>query len=321
MDTKSKAQFSKRMLHPRYWLTWILFALWWLVAQLPMKLQFFFGRILGRIMFRFAHRRRLIARKNIELCFPSLSEAEREELVKKNFQATAIGLFETGMAWFGSNRRLMKLFEVKGLENIRQYIDNGQGVLLLALHFTPLEMLGICMNNLIHSTDLTYRPHRNPVYDFVQARRRARQNPSFTALAAGDVRGMVRSLKNGRCISYLPDQDYGASHSVFAPFYGIPTATVVAMARLAAMAKVKVVPMFCVRKDDDSGYEIEAMAPLENYPSGDDIADATRLNAHVEACINRQPEQYLWVHRRFKTRPPGEADVYNIPKRKSRRRR
>ncbi len=193
-------------------------------------------------------------------------------------------------------------------------------MLLLALHFTTLEISGAVVTSLTDSIAMSYRPHRNPVYDLIQSRQRARHNPTAVTVAARDVRSMVRYLRKGYGISYLPDQDYGPKHSVFVPFFGVPTATVTGLSRLAKMADVPVVPVVSFRRADGKGYVVRILPPFVEFPSGDDERDARQLNAHVEKCIMEHPEQYLWVHRRFKTRPPGEADLYGLPKRSRRRR-
>lgn len=320
MNTKSTPQFRLALLHPRYWLTWLWFGLWWLVSQLPYPLQMKLGEWLGRAGYRVLKRRRTIAQRNIDLCFPHLSGRERERLVRDNFIATFTAVFETGMAWFWPRWRLEKLYTVEGIEHVQAQLKKGQGMLLLALHFTTLEIMGAAVTSLTDSIAMSYRPHRNPVYDWIQSRQRARRNPTAVVVAAGDVRSMVRYLRKGYGISYLPDQDYGPKHSVFVPFFGIPAATVTGLSRLAKMADVPVIPVVSFRRGSGKGYVVRVLPPFENFPSGDDERDARQLNAHVEKCIMEHPEQYLWVHRRFKTRPPGKPDLYGLPKRSRRRR-
>lgn len=317
---KEITSFSAALLHPRYWLTWLLFGLWWLAAQLPFAVQLALSRVVGFFSFRFAKRRKAIAARNLALCFPELDEAERQRLLRENFDATAMAIFETGISWFGSKKRVMSMVEAKSMDIVQAFADKNQGFVFLVLHFTPLELLGAFMNYSLPRIDVSYRPHRNAVYDYVQARQRRRHNATAGVIPRGDVRGMVRSLKSGHSMAYLPDQDYGRKYSVFASFFGIPTATVVGLSRIAALAKVPVVPLFCFRKSDNSGYYTEVFPPLENFPSDDPVRDATVVNAHVEACVRRCPEQYLWVHRRFKTRPEGEQDLYQLPKKNKRKR-
>ena len=259
---------------------------------------------------RVAKRRCAIARRNLELCFPALSNAELERLLRENIYSTALAVFETGIAWFWSRRRVEKLFHFQHLEILRDLQTQGQGAILLVLHFTTLEMWASGFCGAINNIDITYRPHDNPVYDLLQHWRRRHHNKSSEVVAAGDVRAMAKSLRAGRLLAYFPDQDYGPAMSTFAPFYGIPSATIVGLSRLASMGNAVVVPLMCERRADQTGYDYQVMSPWQSYPSGDDLLDATRLNEHVEACVNRVPDQYLWVHRRFKTRPLGEPPVY-----------
>ncbi|MCW8194319.1 LpxL/LpxP family Kdo(2)-lipid IV(A) lauroyl/palmitoleoyl acyltransferase [Proteobacteria bacterium 005FR1] len=321
MDTKSQPRFRLALLHPRYWSTWLGFGLWWLASQLPFRAQLKLGKWLGRIGYHLLKRRRLIARRNIDLCFPELSEAERDQLVRDNFIATATAVFETGMAWFWPLEKLEKLCTIEGQERIQAQLDKGEGMLLLTLHFTTLEIMGAVFTGQLPRMAVSYRPHRNPVYDLIQNFLRARRNPDAAAIAAGDVRSMVRHLRNGYGIGYLPDQDYGPKHSVFAPLFGIEAATVVGLSRLAKMSRVPVIPLFSYRRPDNKGYVLKVLPPFEDFPSGDETRDACQLNRHVEDLVRECPEQYLWVHRRFKSRPPGEADLYGLPKRSARRRR
>ncbi|MGI1678555.1 MAG: LpxL/LpxP family Kdo(2)-lipid IV(A) lauroyl/palmitoleoyl acyltransferase [Cellvibrionaceae bacterium] len=315
----TKPQFRLSLLYPRYWPTWILFAVWFLIAQFPFRVQMWMGKGLGALMLRFAKERRNVAEKNIQLCFPNLSEKEQQRLLADNFYSTAFAFFETGIAWFWAKSRLRNLFEVEGFKQLQEYQEKEQGALLLILHFTTLEMWGVACNQLLNNIDMTYRPHRNPVYDLIQSWGRARHNPTSDVIAVGDVRGMVRSLRSGHFISYFPDQDHGAKHSVFVPLFGNPAATVTALARLIKMAKVPVVPLMCSRKADGSGYHLKVLPAWENYPSRDDKEDAITLNQHVERCILEQPDQYLWVHRRFKSRQEGDSPIYPPRKRRSRK--
>lgn len=320
MSKLSTPVFTMALLHPRYWLTWLWFGVWALSSQLPYRLLVPVGKCLGAMMYAFAGRRRRIAERNIELCFPDLSDSEKNQRVKKHFAALGLSFFETGMVWFTPAARMEKRMHIDGLENIQSMLDQGEGILFLVPHFTTLEVLGLAIKCRVDKVDQTYRPHNNPVYDWVQSRCRERHSQSTTVLVARDVRGIVRSLKNGRRISFLPDQDYGRQNSIFAPFYGTPAATVSSMARLAQMSKVKVVPLMSLGKSDGS-YQIKILPALDNFPLGDDMADAERVNQEVERCISYCPEQYLWTHRRFKTRPNPDEDLYQLPQSRSKQRR
>ncbi|NIB41729.1 LpxL/LpxP family Kdo(2)-lipid IV(A) lauroyl/palmitoleoyl acyltransferase [Pseudomaricurvus alkylphenolicus] len=313
-----KPRFHISLLHPRYSLTWLLIAGWWLIAQLPFRVQLVMGRGLGWFMYKFAKRRCLIARRNIELCFPELSPEQRDKMLRGTINSAAIALFETGISWFWPQTRLNNLFQVEGLDHLEKL--EGQGALLLGLHFTTLEIAGVAINRAI-SIDMMYRPHKNPVYDYVQRRGRERHNPETNVIPRDDVRGTIRALKRGRIIWYAPDQDYGPKQSIFAPFFGVEAASVTATVRFAKMGKVPVIPLTHTRLPGGQGYRVTVHPPLEEFPSGDDLTDVCRVNAFFEEQIRKKPEQYLWVHRRFKTRPPGENDLYGIPKRKRKRRK
>jgi KDO2-lipid IV(A) lauroyltransferase len=304
-----KQQFSLALLHPRYWLTWFGFGVWWLVAQLPYRWQLKLGRGLGWITFRLARHRRHIAERNIALCFPQLSAAEQAQMVRDTIDSTAIAVFESGIVWFWPSWRIRKLFTVEGIEHLQQAQREGKGVLLMAMHFTTLDIGGgmLCME---HSFDAMYRPHKNPVYDYVQRRGRERHTEASVVIARNDVRGTVKALRSGRAVWYAPDQDYGPKHSVFVPFFGVQAATVTATAHIARLGRAPVIP-FVQTRLAHGGYRITVFPPLENFPEGDDLADARRINAFIEERVRENPAQYMWVHRRFKTRPEGEPGIYN----------
>jgi len=288
-----------------------------LVAQLPFSWQMRLGRLLGRLLFRLMKTRRYIAERNIELCFPEYTAAQRHALVLRHFETNGMTLFETGMAWFMPYWRLRKRFVVKGQAHW-QAIQNalyqdryqGKGALIIAMHFNTLEITNVAINRLF-TMSMSYRPHNNPVYDFVQRRGRERHNPHSVAVDRGNVRGMIKAMKQGAWMWYAADQDYGPKVSEFIPWFGIPAATVSAPPRLAAMADVPVVAMTYRRLPNDQGYEICFKPAWDDFPSGDKYVDLQRLNDYFEQAIRENPEEYLWVHRRFKTRPPGREKLYS----------
>lgn len=302
-------QTTNAIVHPRYWLTWLGLGLWALVSQLPYGWQVRMAKGLGCLAWRWAPKRRDTALRNLTLCFPGMSLQERERMVYQTLQSTALALFETGMAWFWTRHRLLRLFDIQGLEHLRSARDRGQGVLLLGMHFTNLD-LGAKFVCLHHSIDGLYRPHNNPVYERVQRWGRERYSGGV-AIAREDLRLMLRRLREGRVVWYAPDQDYGAKRPhVFAPFFGVPAATVTSTAQLARAGRAQVIPFTHYRLSDKGRYQVILHPPLADFPSGDDQADAERINRFVEDRVRECPEQYLWVHRRFKTRPPGEPPVY-----------
>ena len=316
----SKAtQFRPILLHPRYWLTWLGFALWRLITTLPFPLLLLLGKGIGLLVYTLPTRRKTIARRNIEICFPELSAEQQRAMLRANFINTGIALMEVGIAWWWPKKRFAKLLQFEGLENLEAVKDRG--IMILGIHYTTLEIgaSGIASQWPMKGM---YRAHGNPVYDFLQAK--GRLNKAIgdgVVFERRDVRGTMKALKNGASLWYGPDQDYGLQQGLFAPFFGVQAATVYATARFAEKTGAAVVPFSHIRLPGSQGYKITVYPALEQFPSGDDLVDATRINQLVEQFVRLQPEQYLWVHRRFKKRPPGEDDLYNLPAKKKRKRR
>lgn len=302
-------RFQLAFLHPRFWLLWLGLGCLWLLAQLPYPWLLCLGRWLGALMYRFAGSRRHIARRNLELCFPQLTAAEREQLLKDNFASTGIAFFEMAISWWWPKQRLAKLVRIEGLEYLQQAQQQGQGVILMAIHFTTLE-IGAALLGQRHTIDGMYRAHKNPLFDYVQRKGRERHNADAIAIEREDVRAMMRHLRKGRAIWYAPDQDYGAKQSLFVPLFGVPAAMVTATSAFARLGKALVIPMRQSRLPDGQGYLLSLEPAWQEFPAGDEEQDCLRINQWVEQAISAHPEQYLWSHRRFKTRPVGEAKVY-----------
>lgn len=299
-----------KTLAPRYWPTWIALGLLRLGTLLPFRAQLRLGRWLGRRLHRLAHRRRHIAETNLRLCFPDRDDAERRALLLAHFESLGMGFMETALSWWGSERRLKRMMRVEGMEHLEAAQARGRGVLIVAAHFTTLE-IGARLLALAVPLHPMYRPHNNPLFEQIQGRARTRQ--SAGAIRRDDIRATVRALKANRAVWYAPDQDFGPRQSVFVPFMGVNAATLTATGRLAKMSGASVVPMTQERLADGTGYRVILEPALEDLPSGDDEADARRQNAVFERWIRERPADYLWVHRRFKTRPPGEASLYDPP--------
>lgn len=304
-----RPRFRGSFLHPRFWPLWLGLGLLWVVVQLPYRLLLVLGICLGELMYRFARSRRHIARRNLQLCFPELNEKERERLLRKNFASTGIAFFEMAMSWWWPTARLQRLARIEGLEHLQQAQAEGQGVILMALHFTTLE-IGAALLSQRHTIDGMYREHKNPVFDFVQRRGRERHNLDATAIEREDVRSMLKVLRAGRAIWYAPDQDYGRKQSLFVPWFGIDAATVTATTKFARLGRARVVPYTQERLPGGAGYKLVIHPPLEDFPGESEEADCRRINDWVEDAVRQRPEQYLWAHRRFKTRPEGEPSLY-----------
>jgi KDO2-lipid IV(A) lauroyltransferase len=301
--------FTRSLLHPKFWLLWLGLALLWLLAQLPYACLLLLGRALGALMYRFAKERREIIETNLQLCFPQLSALERQHLLQANFASMGIAFFEMAMSWWWYKPRLRRLGSVEGLQHLQQAAADGQGVILMAVHFTTLEV-GANLLGQLHTIDGMYRQHDNALFDFVQRRGRERHNLDATAIEREDVRAMIKVLRAGRAIWYAPDQDYGRKQSIFLPLFGIQAATVTATSKFARLGRAKVVPFTQERLADGSGYKLVIHPPLDNFPGESEEADCLRINQWVEQAITACPEQYLWAHRRYKTRPEGEPRLY-----------
>ena len=301
--------FHRAFLHPRYWALWFGLGLLWLLTLLPYRALLVLGRLLGWVFYRVAGSRKRIAKRNLELCFPDWSEQKREAVLKENFASMGIAFFEMAMSWWWPAKRLAKLAHIEGLEHLQSLQTKGQGAILMAAHFTTLE-IGAALLGQVHTIDGMYRQHDNDVFDYVQRKGRERHNADASAIEREDVRAMLKVLRAGRAIWYAPDQDYGAKQSLFAPLFGQTAATVTATTKFARLGRAQVVPMTQERLPDGQGYRLTIHPPLTDFPGESELADCIRINQWVEEVVSAHPEQYLWAHRRFKTRPQGEPSLY-----------
>lgn len=308
---KNTPELDWTYFHPRHWPVWLLIICWRLLVQLPYPMLSAIGKGIGRLLLLVGKTRRQITQRNLELCFPEKSPEERKQILIESFESAGMAFMEMGMVWWWSDSRLRKIVRVEGLEHIAQL--NGQGGVLLGMHFTTLDMgaagLSIYLDQPYGGM---YRPHDNPVFNYVQYRGRTRvaAGKGLIAFPRDDLRTMVRLLRDGKLVWYAPDQDYGAQYGVFVPFFGVQAATITATSRLVEMGRAKVLPFTHDRLPNAAGYRITIHPPLEGYPTGDDVADATRINQVVEEHVRKNPGQYLWAHRRFKSRPPGVENRY-----------
>jgi KDO2-lipid IV(A) lauroyltransferase len=298
--------FRWSFLGPRYWPTWLLLGFLQLIAHLPMPVNIALGRSLGWLLFHLVPSRKRIAYTNLRLCFPELDDAKREQMVRRIIQSCGISFFESAMSLWGPARRLRSSHSVKGLEYLHAAQATGKGVLLVGCHMTTMDICGRILASHI-KFDVLYRQDPNPLLAYMLVK--ARESFNGESIISVETRKLVRNLRAGHIVWYAPDQDYGIKHSIFAPFFGIPAATVPGTGRFATLGDAQVMT-FMHYREANGHYRIEISAPLENFPTGDDLADTTRINQLIEQMIRKQPDQYLWVHRRFKTRPEGEENVY-----------
>jgi KDO2-lipid IV(A) lauroyltransferase len=286
----------------------LAFGMAWLITQLPHLWCMAVGRGIGRLFYRFAHRRRRIALINLTLCFPELTDDYRLILLKKHFESLGMGLFEMFSAWWLPDNRLKFLAEIQGLEHLQDALARGKGVILLGSHFTSMEIGSrfIVMHTAFHAV---YRSHENSMVEWFMKKNRERH--AEKAIPRELVREMLRSLKNNKTLWFAADQNFGHKGSIFADFFGIPAATNTAPIRLAEISGATVVPFFTQRLDNGKNYKIILLPALENFPSGNIVKDTLRINQLIEFQIKQAPEQYLWVHRRFKDRPNNESSFYD----------
>lgn len=296
------------LLRPRYWPTWLAIGTLRALQPLPFALLAFLGRALGSIAVRLPMPFVRIARTNLGICMPELLEPQREALLKEHFKSLGLGIFETATAWWGSKRRIAKLTQLEGLNHLRTALERGRGAILLSAHFTTLEIGGrVLCDALAREINIMYRPTKNTVLERFLAR--SRSNQAKRAIPRDDVRTLITALKANEPVWYAPDQAYRKKGAEMVPFFGIPAATNTATSRLARMTGAAVLPYFQERMLDGR-YRMVIYPMLENFPSDDPVADARRFNELIEAQVRRVPEQYLWIHRRFKGLTPDYPDYY-----------
>lgn len=277
------------------------------IAMLPFRWQLKIGRLIGWVLLLLPFKNKSYARTNLKLCFPELSVAERRQLLRRNIINLGVSLVEMAAAWWATDETLRGLAKVEGLEHLQAAVKQGKGVLLLSAHFTNLELGGRLLREYIDFAVL-YRHMKNPLADLVM--KRGRQRHYHDVIHRDDTRTMLRNLKQGLPVWYAPDQNYAGDHGVFINFFNIPASSNSATSRVAKMSGAPVVPFFQHRLPDDQGYQLTILPVLEGFPSGDAVADTQRISDHVQEFIRRTPEQYLWVQRRFRDRPPGDPYLY-----------
>ncbi len=295
-------------LHPRHWPTWLGLGFLRVSALMPLPLGWLLGSAFGQVLYYLHGPRRRVVLRNLAACFPELTAPARRRLARRHLRALGAASLTLGIGWWASDARLRRLTRYRDREVLERALAAKRPVILLAPHFIGLEMGGMRLSQ-DHAVVSMYKRAKNPLFDRYMRRGRERYGVVMVERSA-ELRPMIRLLRAGRPFYYLPDQDPGRRGSVFAPFFAIPTATVTALARMAQLAEAVVIPCFTKQLPYGRGYEIIFKSPLENFPSGDVLLDATRMNQAIEAGVREMPEQYFWVHRRFKTRPDNEPRFY-----------
>jgi KDO2-lipid IV(A) lauroyltransferase len=284
---------------PRYWPAWCLVSWLRLIALLPLEVALAIHRVYGRAMYCLAPRQRHVVRRNLELCFPALTPSERERLVKRHFESLGMSLAECAFAWLASDRRLASRFVVRGLEHLRDALAEGNGAILYTGHFGSLEICGRALKLALPYFACMFSRRGNPLLDEIQ--RRGRLRVAHETVASDQVRATLRALKRGAAVWYAPDQVH--SHGVLLPFFGEPAMTNVATSKLARLSGAPILPFSYRRTDDRGHYELVVHARLTELPTADPVADTRALVHRLEEFIRAAPEQYQWLHRRFRGRP------------------
>jgi KDO2-lipid IV(A) lauroyltransferase len=296
----------RRFLSPRYWPTWITLGFMRTAAWLPLPVLVAIGSAVGTVLYWLAGERRQVAAINLGIAFPELPAAGIRQLNRACFRNVAIGTLEIGLVWW-SPQRVKAMTEIRGLENLEAARSRKQGAMLLTAHFTGIEVGLPVLSAQVTLQAMYKRPHNRLMDRFME-----RHRGKFTAVIASNNApiSLIRGLKRGHTMWYAPDQDFRGKDTVFAPLFGVEANALTAPARIAGMTGVSVMPSWVARKPWGGGYVLTILPPLSDFPTGDDYRDALTINQVTENLIRRNPEQYLWTHRRYKRRPVGGERLY-----------
>jgi KDO2-lipid IV(A) lauroyltransferase len=286
-------------------MTRLILALMWLLHWLPLPLLVWVGRGLGLLLYAVVGERRRVTLTNLGLCFPQLSAGQKSALARRHFMAFGRSIVELGLWWWASPARIRRLVRLEGGERLAEY--KGKPVILLVPHFVGIDAGWIRMA-LEQGLVAIYTRQKNRVFEAAMNGGRLRFGNCELASRQEGTRKALKAMKAGRFFHYSPDMDYGPKESVFVPFFGVQTATITGLSRLAKLTGATVIPV--ITRMEANAYVARVGEPWTAYPGDDDVADARRLNAFIEAEVERSPEQYYWLHKRFKTRPAGEARFY-----------
>ncbi len=291
----------------------VFLALLWLLHWLPLPMLAALGQGLGALLHRLAASRRRIALRNLALCFPDMQDTERRALVKEHFGWLLRSLLERSVLWWGHPDRIRRLIQVEGDIGLaeREFKATGRATMWLCPHFVGLDVAGAAILLCQHQPGASiYQTQSNPVIDAAMRRGRLRLGNAEIFPRSDSVKPLFRAIKQGRGFFNLPDMDFGAKDAAFVPFFGVPAATLLAPSRMARLLNMVVQPVIAELLPGGQGYKVHFLPALENFPTADAEADALRLNQFIEQHIRLRMAQYLWVHKRFKTRPPGQPSLY-----------
>ena len=279
----------------------------WLMHFLPFFVLVWIGNTFGLLLYLLATERRRVAAINLRLCFPDMSDTRRARLLRDHFKMFGRGLIERTILWWSSRARICRLIKVEGLESFDAV--KGKPVIFLTPHFVGMDVGGSWISQQVDAISV-YAKQKNPYLSDMLFKKRIRFGNQRIYSRQQGLRPIVRALREGHPFFYLPDQDQTVKDGAFIPFFGVPTATITTVPRLAAITDAAVVPCITRFLPGSAGYVLTFYPAWENYPTGDDIKDTRRMNEFIEARVREMPEQYFWLHKRFKTRPPGEKKLY-----------
>lgn len=296
----------------RYLVGWIIVIFLRILSAFPYRIIALFGQFIGKILFYIPSRRKVIVETNIKLCFPKLSQKEHQSLAYQHFQHAIRSFAERSIQWYGSAKKLKKLVLLESKIDLNN--PNLPPTIFLGFHFVGIEAGSLFINYMLQrqrACGSLYAPLSNPILDYQAQKQRSRFNAEMiNKYSPNAIRRALKMLKQGKPVMLGADMDFGQKDSVFAPFFGIPAATLTAVGRLAKISQAQVVPFFCEVLPHFQGYRVVICSPWKNFPSNNAMADATRMNHFLEEIIKQMPEQYYWMHRRFKTRPHGQPSFY-----------
>jgi KDO2-lipid IV(A) lauroyltransferase len=290
--------------------TRLAIGLFWLLHWLPLAILAPLGQTLGLLLWLLAVPRRRVVNVNLRLCFPELDAAARARLARGHFMMLGRSLLERGLLWWANRERLEKLIRIKGIDRVRAFQQSATPVILLAPHFVGLDMGGTRVTMCFDIVSIYARQKKNPLLERWLYHGRSRFGDQLLLSRQDGARATVKAMKAGRPFYYLPDMDYGRRDAIFVPFFGVQAATITGLSRLARLAGAKVLPCVTRMLPGGAGYEVDIGEPWADFPTADAEADTRRMNAWLEDVVRAMPEQYYWVHRRFKTRPEGEEKIY-----------
>jgi len=308
---------DRRLLYPRHWPSWLLVGACCLIGLLPFPLLWALGMGIGYLGYFLAGTRRRVALRNLARCFPDLTDRAQRKLTALHFGYLGVAACTQGLVWVSSRRRLGRIVKFRHRERVDGPLRNGRNLIVMVPHFVGLELGGVASAALVRPGMYMYQKIRNPVIDDQMHRGRSRFG-TVSVERSDNLRRMVREIYKGTPLFYLPDQDPGR-RGIFVPFCGTPTATVPMLNRFARLSKAQVIPIHTRYLPWGRGLELTFDPPLEPFPTDDQAADTALMNRTIEARIRTTPAQYFWVHRRFKTRPPGEPPIYPSRRRKGRK--